>query len=308
MAVLQTTLAEANAQLRRYEGDSVSPAWATSTVYAVGDKVYINGLSYKCPTGKGHTSGVFATDLAAGKWELYETAIELIRAWPNIDANYSKSLIDGINDADSVTDPQASGITFTGIFYSRKPWAEEDGERSVTIFQHLTTTTLAAEYFDYENRSIAAYTAVKNPKTTSTREVFENEKTAPTLTEEFGFLSYIKNIFGRFSGTKSVVTYNDGTTAYKPPTDKLDQVFYVLIEQKDPTVQTTNFTTTKYKWLKYTYDLTYEQSESDAYAAITNGLPGSRVWRSYSALWGAKYVKSVYGSIWLIGRVVSPTF
>jgi len=219
MAVLETTLSENLAQLRRYEGDSVSPAWVTSTTYAEDDKVYINGLSYNCAIA--HPSSVFATELAAGNWVLYETAIEMIRAWPNIDANYSKSLINGINDSDVVTDPKASGVTFTGAFYTRKPWAEEDGERSVTIFQHLSTTTLSAEYFPYEDRSLSAYDSVKNRTQTSTREVIQNSKTAPTFAEgeDFGVISYIKNIFGRFNGTKTVVSYTGGSGSTDPGYD-----------------------------------------------------------------------------------------
>jgi len=42
--------------------------WLTSTVYAVNDAVYENGSSYICLTA--HTSGVFATDLAALKWSI----------------------------------------------------------------------------------------------------------------------------------------------------------------------------------------------------------------------------------------------
>lgn len=45
-----------------------STAWVTGTAYAVGD-VRVNGLNaYYCLTA--HTSGTFATDLAAAKWEV----------------------------------------------------------------------------------------------------------------------------------------------------------------------------------------------------------------------------------------------
>lgn len=44
-------------------------AWATSTVYVANDAVQQNGSGYICVTG--HTSGTFATDLAAGKWSLF---------------------------------------------------------------------------------------------------------------------------------------------------------------------------------------------------------------------------------------------
>lgn len=44
------------------------PAWVTSTSYSVGDRVSNGTSNYYCLTA--HTSGVFATDLAAVKWEL----------------------------------------------------------------------------------------------------------------------------------------------------------------------------------------------------------------------------------------------
>jgi len=41
-------------------------AWATTTAYTAGDLVSRSGTNYYCTTA--HTSGTFATDLAAGKW------------------------------------------------------------------------------------------------------------------------------------------------------------------------------------------------------------------------------------------------
>lgn len=43
-------------------------AWVTATAYAVNDAVEDSGSSYVCLVA--HTSGTFATDLAANKWEL----------------------------------------------------------------------------------------------------------------------------------------------------------------------------------------------------------------------------------------------
>lgn len=43
-------------------------AWVTSTAYVLQDIVSINSAAYVCVTA--HTSGTFATDLAAGKWEI----------------------------------------------------------------------------------------------------------------------------------------------------------------------------------------------------------------------------------------------
>jgi lambda family phage minor tail protein L len=58
--------------LRNYCSWKFTPttAWATSTVYAVGALVNSSSFSYRCLIA--HTSGTFATDLAAGKWQATE--------------------------------------------------------------------------------------------------------------------------------------------------------------------------------------------------------------------------------------------
>ena len=56
-------------------------AWATSTAYVLNDVIEENGSAYICVTA--HTSGTFATDLSAGKWDLFvegfdETAVQTL--------------------------------------------------------------------------------------------------------------------------------------------------------------------------------------------------------------------------------------
>jgi len=46
--------------------------WATATAYVVNDMVDVNGSAYICAIA--HTSGVFAADYAAGKWQIFVTA------------------------------------------------------------------------------------------------------------------------------------------------------------------------------------------------------------------------------------------
>lgn len=43
--------------------------WATPVAYAVSDMVDVSGYAYVCAIA--HTSGVFATDYAAGKWQIF---------------------------------------------------------------------------------------------------------------------------------------------------------------------------------------------------------------------------------------------
>ena len=240
------------------------------------------------------------------------TPVEIVRAWPNISATVVQALVAGINNSSAVTNPKASGVTYTGTFYRRKAWAEETDQRSSTVYEHLSNTTLGAEQFPYEDRSMSAYTSNKTAKLTATREVFTNSKTARTLSEDYGFLSYVKNIFNRFTGSKTVIEYNNGYGAGQSPEAQEDLVFYRLIEVEDKTVVTTYYEKSRWKWIKYTYDITYEDSEGDAYAAIgdtagTTGLPGSKVWKAYPALWGALNVKEIKGGKWHIGSITNPT-
>lgn len=46
--------------------------WATMQVYAVNDLVDFNGAAYVCAIA--HTSAVFATDYAAGRWQIFTSA------------------------------------------------------------------------------------------------------------------------------------------------------------------------------------------------------------------------------------------
>lgn len=67
-----------------YTGDPVTKAmvsngtlaWKTSTAYLIGDVVTSSSTFYKCLVG--HTSGAFATDLAAGDWEATLATFEVM--------------------------------------------------------------------------------------------------------------------------------------------------------------------------------------------------------------------------------------
>ena len=63
-------LSNMNRYLNAYTYFTVTtPAWATLTAYGVGDIRVQAKVYYKCL--EAHTSGVFATDLAAGKWAVW---------------------------------------------------------------------------------------------------------------------------------------------------------------------------------------------------------------------------------------------
>lgn len=60
-----------SASCRASLGVDITPRglWATSRAYAVNDLIDQGGVSYLCATA--HTSGTFATDYAAGKWQIF---------------------------------------------------------------------------------------------------------------------------------------------------------------------------------------------------------------------------------------------
>ncbi len=57
-------------------------AWVTAHNYTTADTVFESGKFYKCKIS--HTSGVFATDLAAGKWELVADFVSVLTSAINI--------------------------------------------------------------------------------------------------------------------------------------------------------------------------------------------------------------------------------
>ena len=54
-------------------------AWSTATDYAINDVVSYGGNTYIVLIG--HTSGTFATDLAAGKWQKFNSGVRYMGAW-----------------------------------------------------------------------------------------------------------------------------------------------------------------------------------------------------------------------------------
>lgn len=61
--------------------------WATATDYAINDVVVYGGNTYIVLIG--HTSGVFATDLGAGKWQKFNSGVRYMGAWTT-GTNYLK--------------------------------------------------------------------------------------------------------------------------------------------------------------------------------------------------------------------------
>lgn len=63
-------------------------AWVTSTAYVLGDTVVQTGVNYACIIA--HTSGTFATDLTALKWQRMATSAETLFTEDGMDTVYAE--------------------------------------------------------------------------------------------------------------------------------------------------------------------------------------------------------------------------
>ena len=77
-------------------------AWATTTAYILGDAVTNSGTTYVCT--EAHTSGTFATDLAAGKWYALTGNILEVET-PYAEADLYELQIRAVNDIVYVVHP-----------------------------------------------------------------------------------------------------------------------------------------------------------------------------------------------------------
>lgn len=88
--------------------------WATATDYAVNDMVDVSGASYICATA--HTSGVFATDYAAGKWQIFVTAnnaaSQAFEATPTISSLNTQAAVEEVD-----TKLRAASMPALSAFY-----------------------------------------------------------------------------------------------------------------------------------------------------------------------------------------------
>lgn len=85
-----------------FEGD-----WVTATAYAVNDVVNESGTTYVCL--EAHTSGTFATDLAAGKWQMIGTDA------PSLTGDNAFSGDNDFTGGTIVADTQAAGDDTTSV-------------------------------------------------------------------------------------------------------------------------------------------------------------------------------------------------
>ena len=115
--------------------------WATSTTYAVNDTVEYNGSGYICIVA--HTSGTFATDLSAGKWEMFVDGVSADSIASTIHGATAKTTpvdADEVGLIDSAASNVLKKLTWSNIKATLKSYFD-----SVTTT--LTNKTLSSPLF-----------------------------------------------------------------------------------------------------------------------------------------------------------------
>jgi len=116
-------------------------AWATTTAYAVNDTVQQGGSGYVCVTA--HTSGTFATDLSAGKWEMFVEGVNADSIASTIHGATAKTTpvdADEVGLIDSAAGNVLKRLTWSNIKATLKSYFD-----SVTTT--LTNKTLSSPLF-----------------------------------------------------------------------------------------------------------------------------------------------------------------
>lgn len=114
-----------------------APAWVTATGYVAGDRVTKDGLSYICLAN--HTSGTFATDLAAGKWEYAPYEITTVFTETELFDVHFKEL----NDVVYLAHPDHPQQKLSRIADDNWTIADVTWTRPAVLDENTTTTTLA---------------------------------------------------------------------------------------------------------------------------------------------------------------------
>jgi hypothetical protein len=120
-------------------------SWITARAYAVGDVIENGGTSYVCITA--HTSGTFATDLAASKWQLLATA-----SLPTQTGNNGKLLTTNGSTASWTGAPLSIALGGTGA---------TSAAAAITALGAIPAGTGAITFTSLQNE--AAFTLLGNP-------------------------------------------------------------------------------------------------------------------------------------------------
>lgn len=84
--------------------------WGTSTEYFVNDIVVHGGNTYVCLVQ--HTSGTFATDLAANRWEVFNSGIRWRNTWASSTAYLTNDVVRNVDSSYIATEDHTSSGSF----------------------------------------------------------------------------------------------------------------------------------------------------------------------------------------------------
>ena len=143
-------------------------AWGTGVTYVAYDLAYVAGSTYICITG--HVSGVFATDLAAGKWAIFaaSTGGDLLAA---------NNLNDVANKATSRTNLAVPGLATPNTFTARQNLASFNVAANATscdIWTGGNVVTLTGGVVTFTNLAAAPQAGVTTRVNLNAAHVFTN--------------------------------------------------------------------------------------------------------------------------------------
>lgn len=217
-----------------------APAWQTSTAYVVGNYVTQTAVIYYCLIA--HTSGTFATDLAAGKW-IAQTKLEIPTIFQQADifnlqvANKADVMyiVNPNYHPQKLTRTSATSFTITNVPFVRGPFLD-DNITTTTISPSSDTgaTTLTASTGIFQVGHVGSYWRIKsgvvkiltfNSATSVAATVqAEPDGTAGTLgTGPAAVTDWAEGAFSLVRGYPNSVTFHEqrlvyGGTLFQPQT------------------------------------------------------------------------------------------
>lgn len=151
------------------EGFIWESAWITATAYSINNLVSSNGSTYICV--EAHTSGIFATDLAAGKWELLASKGASGAGSGDLVAANNLSDVSDTTTARTNLGAQAADALLTALA------AQTTAANKIQAYSGIDTTTLL-DFKDEDNMASNSATAI--PSQQSVKAYVDAEVSAAT--------------------------------------------------------------------------------------------------------------------------------
>lgn len=124
----------------------ISDTWVTATAYTLGQRVISSGMIYQCQIA--HTSGTFATDLAAGDW----VAVQYVTIWVTGIGMYASTATDIVTLTSGLSSGVSSGVSAATLLNtSHQDFTAPDGVQLQNPRVKLTAATDVA--YIYVKRS-----------------------------------------------------------------------------------------------------------------------------------------------------------